>query len=408
MTPSRQFLVTPDAAGDQELTTRRVGEPLPAHAEVVVIGGGVMGVSAAFHLAEAGAGDVLLLDRGALGSGSTCKSAGGVRAQFSHDLNIALAARSLEAFERFGTRPGQEIDLRQVGYLWLLDNPGDVATFERSVARQNAVGVPSRLIEVAEAKQLSPLIETDGLLAAAYSPTDGYCTPESVVLGYATAARSHGATIAPYQEVTGFTIENETIRAVQVGDQTIATGAVICTAGAWSAQIGAMAGVDLPVTPLRRQLVFTEPVPHLPPQMPMTIDYSTSLYFHREGPGLLVGMSDPDEEPGFRLDRSESWLPRLAAACTRRAPQIADIGLTGGWAGLYEMTPDHNALIGECGDVSRFLYAAGFSGHGFLMGPAVGEVVRDLYLGSTPFVDVSAFDATRFARAQWHPEANLV
>jgi sarcosine oxidase subunit beta len=146
----------------------------------------------------------------------------------------------------------------------------------------------------------------------------------------------------------------------------------------------------------------------LDPHTPFTIDFSTSFYFHGEGPGLLLGMSDPDEEPGFRLGRSDDWLPRLGEAIERRAPGIADVGIASGWAGLYEMTPDHNALVGEATEASRFLYATGFSGHGFLMGPAVGEVMRDLYLGNRPVVDVSGLDARRFDASLIRPELNIV
>ncbi len=162
---------------------------LPQHASVIVIGGGVIGVSTAFHLAEAGVPDVLLLDRESFGSGSTCKAAGGVRAMFSDEVNIALGKRSLEAFSSFGERPGQEIDLHRVGYLFLLERPDHVRAMTEAVQLQNALGVPSRMVSAEEARQLSPLISTDGLLAAAWSPTDGHCTPESVVLGYATGAR---------------------------------------------------------------------------------------------------------------------------------------------------------------------------------------------------------------------------
>jgi sarcosine oxidase subunit beta len=388
--------------------TDAAAKDLPARASVVIVGGGVMGVSTAFHLAEAGVRDVLLLDRAPLGSGSTCKAAGGVRAQFSDELNIALGARSLEAFARFGERPGQEIDLHRVGYLWLLDDPADVATFEASVRLQNDMGVPSRMISVAEARALAPLVDADGLLAAAFSPTDGHCSPESVVLGYATAARRRGARIRTGCHVTGVEVRDGQVRAVLVGDRRVETEAVVCAAGAWSAAVGAMAGVDLPVTPLRRQIVFTEPVADLPPDLPMTIDYSSTYYFHREGPGLLLGMSDPEQEPGFLLDVSDAWLPRLGEAIGRRTPAVLDMGLTGAWAGLYEMSPDHNGLIGEDPAVSRFLYATGFSGHGFLMGPAVGEVLRDLYLGREPFVDVGPFSRDRFTRSGGRPEANLV
>lgn len=381
---------------------------LPPSADVVIVGGGVMGTSIAFHLAEAGVRRVVLLERAALGSGSTSKAAGGVRAQFSDALNIALGARSLEAFARFGERPGQEIDLHRVGYLFCLSREEDVAAFEASVALQNSLGVPSRMIDPEEARRLSPLLRTDGLLAAAFSPDDGHCTPESVVLGYATAARRLGAHIQTGCEVLDIETVDGEIEAVVTSSGRVETPTVICAAGAWSRSVGDMVGVDLPVTPMRRQIVITDALAGLPPRLPMTIDFSTSLYFHSEGKGLLVGMSDPDEEPGFRLDSSDAWLPRLADAIATRAPGIIDAGLTTGWAGLYELTPDHNALIGEADQVSRLLYATGFSGHGFLQGPAVGEVIRDLYLQRAPFIDVAPLDARRFEAAAARPEINCV
>jgi len=375
----------------------------------VIIGGGVMGASIAFHLAEAGVRDVLVLERAALGSGSTSKAAGGVRAQFSDELNIALGARSLEAFTRFGTRPGQEIDLRQVGYLFLLSAPEHVAAFERDVALQNELGVTSRMIDVREAKQLSPLIDPDGLLAAAFSPEDGHCTPESVVLGYAVAARRLGATLLTGVSVTGLEAKGDQVATVVTDAGAIRAGTVICAAGAWSGEVGEMAGIRLPVTPLRRQVIFTEPIPDLAPVVPFTIDFASTFYFHREGPGLLLGMSDPIQEPGFHLDYSPDWLPRLGAAIGRRAPRLLDVGLTSGWAGLYEDTPDHNALIGRGHSPSNFLYATGFSGHGFLQAPAVGEIIRDLYLDRAPFIDVSPLSAQRFTGdGTLRPESHIV
>ena len=378
---------------------------LPERASVVVIGGGVIGTGIAFHLAEAGVPDVVLVERAELGSGSTCRAAGGVRAQFSDEVNIALGARSLESFVRFGTRPGQEIDLHQVGYLFLLTTEADVAAFERDVALQNSLGVASRMIGPAEARRLSPLIDTTGVLAAAYSPDDGHCTPESVVLGYANAARRHGAVLRTHTTVTDLVTRGDEITAVVTDQGTITTGAVVCAAGAWSAAIGALAGLPLPVEPVRRQVMFTEALPGLP-AVPLTIDFATSFYFHGEGRGLMLGMSDPDQEPGFHLDYTDDWLPRLGDAIAARAPRLLDVGLTPGWAGLYEVTPDHNALIGRAGN---FLYATGFSGHGFLQAPAVGEVVRDLYLEREPCVDVGPLSAERFAPgALARPETHIV
>jgi sarcosine oxidase subunit beta len=182
----------------------------------------------------------------------------------------------------------------------------------------------------------------------------------------------------------------------------------VCAAGAWSQGCGALAGVDLPVVPLRRQVLFTEPMDGLPDELPMTIDFATGFYFHREGPGLLMGMADPAETPGFKLETTDDWIGPLLEVAQRRAPRIATAGIRGGWAGLYEVTPDHNALIGEARSVSRFLYATGFSGHGFLQGPAVGEIVRDLVLGRPPFVDVAPLSAERCAGRALRPEFHVV
>ncbi|SFT01119.1 NAD(P)/FAD-dependent oxidoreductase [Saccharopolyspora flava] len=377
---------------------------LPAAAEVVVVGGGAVGVSTAFHLAEAGV-DVLLLERDELGSGSTSKAAGGVRAQFSDPVNIELGQRSLRAFEDFARRPGGDIDLKQQGYLFLLSDPADVAAFEGGVALQNSLGVPSRMLTVAEACELSPLVSPEGLLAAAFSPTDGHCTPEGVVQGYARAAREHGAVLRRGVSVTGIETTGGEISGVRTDQGEVRTSTVVCAAGAWSAEVGSFAGVELPVRPLRRQILVTEPMPDLPPKLPFTIDFATSFYFHEEGPGLLVGMSDPDEEFGFRLGTDDRWLGRLSEAVARRAPRVAEAGVAHGWAGLYEITPDHNALVGNAG---RFFYATGFSGHGFLQSPAVGEAMRDLVLGRTPPIDVSGLDVRRFDGAEVRPEHNCV
>jgi sarcosine oxidase subunit beta len=380
---------------------------LPAHAEVVVVGGGVMGTSAAFHLAEAGVG-VLLVEQAGLASGSTSKAAGGVRAQFSDPLNVAIALRSLEAFDRFAERPGGEIDLHRVGYLFLLDRADDVAAFERSVALQNELGVPSRLVTPEEAAALSPLAGLDGVLAAAFCPLDGHASPEAVVHGYAAGARRHGASVVTDCAVTGIAVGSGTVRAVATSRGRVETGAVVCCAGAWSRRIGALAGVELPVEPVARQITYTAPLAGLPERIPLTIDFSTGFYFHREGPGLLFGMADRAQPPGFDAPTDPDWLSRVLEAAERRAPVLVDAGLAGGWTGYYEVSPDHNALVGEAASPARFLYATGFSGHGFLQGPAIGEVLRDLVLGREPFVDVAPLSAARFASGATRPERNVV
>jgi sarcosine oxidase subunit beta len=382
---------------------------LPRSAAVVVVGGGVIGTSVLFQLAEAGVEDALLVERAELASGSTSRAAGGVRAQFSDELNVRLARRSLRALEDFGRRPGWEIDLRQVGYLFLLSREEDLEAFRAGVALQRRLGVPSRLLAPEDARELCPLIRTDGLLGATFSPEDGHATPEAVVQGYAAGARAHGARIVTGCAVTGIAVDGGgRVTRVRTSLGDVATGVVVCAAGAWSAGVAALAGVELPVVPLRRQVLVTEPVAGLPDRLPMTIDFATSLYFHREGPGLLLGMSYAGEEPGFRTGTSDAWLPDLHAAIARRAPALLDVGIRTSWSGLYEVTPDRTALLGEAEEASRFLYATGFSGHGFLQAPAVGEILRDLVLEREPVVDVAALSAARFAGRRPRPEFNVV
>ncbi|HEY3726288.1 MAG TPA: FAD-binding oxidoreductase [Solirubrobacteraceae bacterium] len=381
--------------------------PLPHSADAVVIGGGVIGTSAAFHLAEAGV-DVVLVERAELGSGSTRRAAGGVRAQFSDVLNIQIARRSLAAFADFARRPGWEIDLKQVGYLFVLSTEADVEAFERSVSLQHQHGVDSRMLSAREVRELCPLVAGDDILAGAFSPSDGHATPEAVVQGYAFGARALGAEIRVGCSVLDISTRGSEITEVVTDQGAIATDTVVCAAGAWSGSCGAMAGVPLPVVPVRRQVLFTEAIDGLPAELPFTIDFASSFYFHREGPGLLMGMSDPNETPGFSVETSDDWIPDLIEVAQRRAPSIAEAGIRGGWAGLYEMTPDHNAIIGEAATVSRFLYATGFSGHGFLQGPAVGEILRDLVLRRPTFVDIAPLSVERFDAAALRPEYNIV
>jgi sarcosine oxidase subunit beta len=378
----------------------------PDRADAVVVGGGAIGASIAFHLAEAGV-DVCLLERHELASGSTSRAAGGIRAQFSDPLNIALGVRSIAAYERFGGRPGAEIDLEQVGYLFLLDREEDVHAFEQSIALQNEHGVPSAFVSLEEAQRLCPLAGLDGVLAATFSPLDGHASPEAVVQGYAAGVRRHGGAVVTGCRVVGIDTDGGVIRAVRSEHGVVATDTVVCAAGAWSPELARMAGLELPVEPVLREIGYTAPA-ELRERIPLTIDFTTGFYFHREGPGLLFGMADREQAPGFDQASDPDWLERVTAVAERRLPRLLELGIAGGWKGYYEVTPDHNALIGEAAEVARFLYATGFSGHGFLQAPAVGEIVRDLVLGRTPFVDVSPLTVERFQRSLPRPELNVI
>ena len=379
----------------------------PQRADVVVIGGGAIGTSIAFHLAEVGVA-VCLLERDALSSGSTSRAAGGIRTQFSDPLNITIGLRGIEAFTRFAERPGGEIDFRQVGYLFLLDRPEDVAVFERSVAIQNELGAPSRLVDPNEATRLSPLAGLDGVLAATFCALDGHASPEAVTQAYAVGARRLGAAVLTGSPVTGVVVEDGNVRSVVIEGGTIETDTVVCAAGVWSPAIAHTAGVELPVVPVLREVVTTAPVDGLPMSIPLTVDFSTGFYFHREGPGLLIGMADRAQPAGFDAPSDPTWLERVTEVAARRAPSFLDMGVAHGWKGYYEVTPDHNGLVGEATGTSRFLYATGFSGHGFMQAPAIGEIVRDLVLGREPFVDVAPLSAERFARSAPRPEHNVI
>jgi sarcosine oxidase subunit beta len=370
-------------------------EPLPDRAEVVVIGGGVMGVSIAHHLAEAGVDDVLVIERDTLGSGSSAKPVGGVRATFSDANNVLLGQRSLDAFESFEQRLGVPIGLQQVGYLFLCRSADELAAVEQSVALQNRLGCASRMIDPAEAAALNPFLDPSPLLGASFSPRDGYAEPARVIAGYAAAARRLGVRLVEHTEVLD--VDTDAAGRHRVGTQHghVSAGTVVIAAGAWSTALGVMLGVHLPVQPVRRQIGLTAQRAEPHPTVPFTLDLSTTLYFHNHGHGMLLGISNPDEEPGPCREFSFGWTRAFDAAAAVVAPALAHQRLVGGWAGLYENTPDHNALIGRAGSGS-VLYATGFSGHGFLQAPAVGEIIRDLHLGRDPFLDPSPFSAERF------------
>ncbi|VVJ15786.1 Sarcosine oxidase beta subunit (EC [Amycolatopsis camponoti] len=386
------------------MTVRGPGETsLPPMAECVVIGGGVIGVSCAFRLAEAGV-DVLLLERGGLGEGSTAKAAGGIRSSFTSRVNVELGLRGLAAYSAFSRDFGVEIDFRRDGYLYLLTDPADVTAIGHCAELQRSYGVRSHLLDPSEVRDVLPLLETDGIVAALWSPDDAKATPDAVVQGYARAARASGAKLRTAVEVTGIERDGDTLTGVNTTAGFVRTGAVVCAAGAWSGRVGELAGLDLPVRPFRRQVVFTGPVPGLPDAVPLTIEMPSAFYFHREGPGLALSFCEGDGFPGFDTHyEAGEWLPRLAELAGRRIPAVLDAGIRTAWAGLYEVTPDRNQIVGESVLLSRFFYATGFSGHGFQMGPAAGELIRDLYLGRQPAVDIAELDVRRFEGADTAP-----
>jgi sarcosine oxidase, subunit beta len=354
-----------------------------------------MGTSAAYHLAELGVTDVVLCERNTLGSGSTSKAAGGIRAQFTDELNIRIALLSLVEFRNFEERFGVDIDFRQVGYLFLLDSDEDVARFGEAVALQGSLGVLSTELTLHEVLELVPGLETEGLRGATFCPRDGLATPEAVVRGYAAAAAERGVRIRQGVEVTRILVLGNKVLGVETSDGRIKTDTVVCTAGVWSREVASRVGVDLPVVGEPRWMHYTPEAGGLPENLPLTVDFSSGFYFHREGPGLVFGGREPTIEG-------------VGTHATRRLPVLADLPIQSSWWGYYEMSPDRNAIVGEAAEPSRFLYATGFSGHGFQQCPAVGEFLAERIVGILPTLNLSAFSADRFVRGETREEEFVI
>ncbi len=391
-------LLDPEAVHGSTLTNP-VRRTIPAvadeSAEVVVVGGGAMGASVAFHLAELGITDVVLVERETLASGSTSRSAGGIRTQFADELNIRIALRSLAEFVSFPERVGASIDLDQSGYLFLLDDERDVERFRAALALQASLGVPSRELSPADVSAIVPSLVTDDLLAGTFCPLDGRATPEAVVAGYAERARTRGVRVRQREPVERIEIRGGRIESIVTSKARIATRTIVCTAGVWARDVGALAGVEIPVEGERRWIHYTPDADGLPTPLPLTIDFTTSFYFHREGPGLAFG-------------GREQTIEELAVAATKRLPVLSELPIASSWSGFYEMSPDRNAIVGETAEPSRFLYATGFSGHGFQQAPAVGEHLAELVAGRRPTLDLTPFSLERFARGAVREEQFVV
>jgi sarcosine oxidase, subunit beta len=392
--------MTEHAAHVVPLIGGEAAAPLSQSASVVIIGGGIMGTSIAFHLAESGVGDIVVIERDTLGSGSSAKPLGGVRATFSDSRNIQLGQRSLETYEHFRERFNTEIGLQQVGYLFLCRNESELAALENATGVQNNLGCSARMVTPAEAVEINPLLDQAALVGGSFSPRDGFAQPSKVVWAYTEAATRLGVSFCEHAEVLDIQKSPTAAHEIHTSRGVINADAVIISAGAWSMKIGEMVGAYLPVEPVRRQIGLTAQRAKPYPTVPFTLDLSTTLYFHNYWNAMLLGISNADEKPGFCREFSYQWKTAFDQAAEIIAPSLAHLPLVAGWAGLYENTPDHNALIGRAEHLDGVFYATGFSGHGFLMGPAVGELVRDLYLGRQSFMDPTSFSAARFEGVQ--------
>ncbi len=389
-------------------------------ADAVIVGGGCMGASTAWHLAQRGMTNIVLVEREAqLAAGSTGRNAGGVRHQFSHPANIEMSIESIAMMAHFEEVVGTPIDFHQDGYLFLLSKAAHVATFLKNVQLQKSHGVDVRWLSPAEARDLAPGLDVTGVKGATYCAADGVADPNGVTAGFAKGAQAKGVEIIRETEVTGIRVSGGRVAEVQTSRGNIATPLVVNAAGPWAKSIGRMLGVDVPVEPERRHIFIASPpagaswddpgnAGRVPANKLLVIDFDSSFYFHREGGGLLFGMGDPEERPGFDITVRWDFLPKVIEVAMQRLPALADAAVSHAWAGLYEMTPDHNPIIGPSSDVEGFYTIAGFSGHGFQHAPAAGRVLADVIAGRDPKFDLSPFALERFSARTTSAEANVV
>jgi sarcosine oxidase subunit beta len=412
-------------------------------ADVVIIGSGIVGSSVAYHLAQQGCTNVLVVEREAhQGKGSTGKSMGGVRAQFATPVNIQMSKYSIDFFSKFDEVVGHPADYRPHGYLFCATNESHLAYLRANRERQNALGVTNvEWVRPEDIVKMVPQLRVDDMLGGTFCPTDGFVDPHSVMMGFMLNAREKGVRLWLDTQVTGIEVEpastdvscagsNSNLSEKQIADEapalvseprrvatvhttrgSVSTRVVVNAAGAWAAEVAKMAGTELPVEPLRRQLVPTEPFDRLPQRFPMVIDMSTGFHFRREGKGILLAWNDPAETPGFKTDFDATFIEKILTRAAVRVPVLseAEVNPRRAWAGLYEMTPDHHAIIGPAPNVQGLYFVNGFSGHGVMHSPASGRIAADLILrGHSDLIDAQQLNVERFAEGRWLEETAIL
>jgi len=380
---------------------------LPRTASIVIIGGGVVGCSVAYHLAGRGVRDVVVLERESVGSGTTSKAAGGIRAQFPTETEIRFSLEAIRVFERFEEEFGVDPGYKKIGYLFLVSDPDDLRGFEARIALQRRLGVDVRVIGPDDAHKLVPALRVDDVVAAVWGPGDGLAGPAEVTNGFAKRARERGVKIAEGVRVMTIAREGDRITGVSTTDGAIAAPVVINAAGPSAATIGRLAGIDIAVHPRRRHIFFTEPFPQIPGPIPLTTDRASGFYFRKEMEQVLLSPGDVEDiGADFDVPVDRARIAETVEKAIHRMPLLEQASIAGGWAGLRPLTPDDHAIIGWAPGVDGFFLAVGFGGHGFQHSPATGRHVAEWIVDGKPSVDLSLFDPARFAagRAKAHDE----
>ncbi|MDA1001172.1 MAG: FAD-dependent oxidoreductase [bacterium] len=377
---------------------------LPSASACAIIGGGALGLSSAYHLARAGMKEIVLLEKGLLGEGSTGACLGGIRLDFSTEINIRFSLAAMPRWERFAGEFGVDPGFRQTGYLMLAGDEMNRHILQEGRALQARLGVRTDWLAPEELKKRWPHLRVDDLTGGTFCAADGHLGPQEVIAGYARSCRALGVRIFQETEVTGLRFEGERLRGVETARGAIETPLAVCCAGPWAGAIGRMAGVEIPVRPIRRQVFLTGPVPALPPEMPLTIDLAQHTTYKPEGEGFIL-YGPQDVEPGFRTTVDWDAAAWAVERAVRRIPAFAGADIVRGWAGLYELTPDSHGIMGAVPGREGLYLAAGFSGHGFQHSPVIGQAMAELILdGAAKILDISPLSLDRFARGDMIPE----
>jgi glycine/D-amino acid oxidase-like deaminating enzyme len=370
---------------------------LRTNAECVIIGGGIIGASIGFHLAKMGMKDVAILEKEMfLGAGATAKCAGGIRAQFSSEINVKLSLLSEDLLERFSEDTDEDGIFDQVGYLFLVTNEDDEVAFKDLMEMQIKAGAPVEWLTPDEISDLCPNVRMDDVLGGTFCRKDGIGDPHVFTQGYVSAARRLGVDILEETEATGIKMEGGRVISVETSKGIISTPMIINCAGPEAEKIGKMIGLDLPVLPYKRQISTTSPLSWMPGDFPMVVDIESGLYFHKESGGLLLGWADKDTPPGYDQSLDPDYTDEILMKALDRIPILEEAGIATSWAGLYETTPDHHSILGKIPDFEGFLCAIGFSGHGFMHAPGVGQLMAELITKGEPSIDISPLSIDRF------------
>ena len=381
--------------------------------DVVIIGAGIVGSSIAYHLTAAGCRNVLVIERETRqGLGSTGKSMGGVRAQFATDPNIRMSLYSIPFFARFEEETGTPSGYKPHGYMFIATTAAHLNYLRANHARQLALGLKSaQMLAPDDIRAILPQLRSDDILGGSFCATDGFVDPHSVMTGFMSRAMERGAALWKAVEVTGITIEAGRVAGVQTSHGAVSTRTIVNAAGPWARTIALSAGVDLPIQPLRRMLVPTEPFAGLPNRLPMVIDMSTGFHFRPEGLGLLMAWNDPAEPFGFNMNFDPAFVEKILTRAADRVPVFANLEVNPrrAWAGMYAMSPDHHAILGAAPEVGGFYCANGFSGHGVMHSPATGRIVSDLILtGVSNLIGSKVLDPARFTENRMIHESLLL